>query len=244
MIHFHNVRYQNFLAAGNIWTEIQLDKGSNTLVIGENGSGKSTMLDALCFSLFGKPFRKINKPQLLNSVNQKNALVEVEFSMGKNRYKIVRGIRPNILEIYKNNILKDQTASIRDYQEYLENNILKLNYNSFTQIVILGSSSFIPFMQLPVGARREIIEDLLDIKIFTAMNILLKEQLQTNIINLQNIKNIIDLEEEKLNVHESYIKKIKSKNKERIDKIKKEISISEINIVDLNIEIENNNVLV
>ncbi len=244
MIHFHNVRYQNFLAAGNDWTQIQLDRGSNTLVIGENGAGKSTMLDALCFSLFGKPFRKINKPQLLNSVNQKNALVEVEFSIGKNRYKIVRGIRPNILEIYKNNILKDQTASIRDYQEYLENSILKLNYNSFTQIVILGSSSFIPFMQLPVGARREIIEDLLDIKIFTAMNILLKEQLQTNIINLQNIKNSIDLEEEKLNVHESYIEKIKSKNKERIDKIKKEINKSELSITDLNIEIESNDVLI
>jgi DNA repair exonuclease SbcCD ATPase subunit len=188
MINFHNVRWKNFLSTGNVWTDIQLDRSPNTLVIGENGAGKSTMLDALCYALFAKPFRKINKPQLRNSVNLKDTLVEVTFTIGNSSYKIVRGMSPNIFEIYKDDRLLNQTASARDYQTYLEQNILKLNYNSFTQIVILGSSSFVPFMQLPTGARREIIEDLLDIKIFTAMNLLLKEKIQTNKDELKEVK--------------------------------------------------------
>lgn len=241
MIHFRNVRFQNLLSTGNVWTEIQLDRSPNTLIIGENGAGKSTVLDALCFGLFGKPFRKINKPQLVNSVNQKGALIEVEFKIGSIDYKVVRGIKPGKFEIYVNNKLMDQTASVRDYQEYLEKNILKLNYNSFTQIVILGSSTFVPFMQLPTHQRREIIEDLLDIKIFTAMNILLKEKLQTNKSNLKDIKMFIDLEEEKLDVHKQYINDIKTKNKERIETIKSEIDKSESSIARLELSIDKSN---
>lgn len=241
MIHFHNVRWQNFLSTGNVWTDILLDKSPNTLVIGENGAGKSTMLDALCFALFGKPFRKINKPQLMNSVNQKDMLVETEFTVGKSRYRVLRGMKPHVFEIYKDNVLINQTASVRDYQNYLEQNILKLNFNSFTQIVILGSSSFVPFMQLPTGARREIIEDLLDIKIFTAMNILLKEKLQQNKNNLKDIKYKIDLEQEKLEVHQKYIDEMQSKNKERIDSLKAEIEKSESAISRLEVDITNNN---
>ena len=151
MILFEKVRYQNFLSAGNVWTEIELTRSPNTLIIGENGAGKSTVLDALCFCLFGKPFRKINKAQLINSVNTKGTLVEVEFKIGKISYKVIRGIRPGVFEIYANDQLVDQTASTRDYQEYLESTVLKLNYTSFTQIVILGSSTFVPFMQLPAS---------------------------------------------------------------------------------------------
>jgi len=241
MIHFHNVRWKNFLSTGNVWTEVQLDRAPTTLIVGENGSGKSTVLDALCFALFGKPFRKINKPQLINSVNQKGMVVEVEFTIGSSRYKIVRAVKPYKYEIYRDDNLVDQTASVRDYQEYLEKNVLKLNYNSFTQIVILGSSTFIPFMQLPSHQRREIIEDILDIKIFTVMNVLLKEKLQTNKENLKEVRYNIDLEEEKLSVHQKYLDDIQSKNKERIDTLKAEIDKSEAAINRLEVEIENNN---
>ena len=241
MINFRNVKFKNFLSTGNVITTIQLDRSPNTLVIGENGAGKSTMLDALCFSLFGKSFRKIKKSQLVNSVNLKDSFVEVEFSIGSITYRVLRGLKPNKFEIYVDDVLLNQTASVRDYQEYLEKNILKLNYNSFTQIVILGSSTFIPFMQLPAHSRREIIEDLLDIKIFTAMNLLLKEKVQTNKDNLQEIKYKVELEEERLNVHEQYIKDIKTKNKERIDQIKDEIKKSERSISSYELEIEANN---
>ncbi len=229
------------MSTGNVWTNILLDKSPNTLVIGENGAGKSTMLDALCFALFGKPFRKINKPQLMNSVNQKDMIVETEFTIGNSRYRVRRGMKPNVFEIYKDDVMLNQTASVRDYQNHLEQNILKLNFNSFTQIVILGSSSFVPFMQLPTGARREIIEDLLDIKIFTAMNILLKERLQQNKNNLKDIKYKIDLEQEKLEVHQKYIDEMQSKNKERIDNLKAEIKKSETAISRLEDDISKNN---
>ena len=241
MIIFKSVKWQNLLSTGNVWTEIQLDKSPNTLVIGENGAGKSTILDALCFVLFGKPFRKINKPQLVNSVNLKGTEVEVEFEVGSIQYKVVRGLKPGKFEIYVNDKMLDQTASVRDYQEYLEKTILKLNFNSFTQIVILGSSTFVPFMQLPAQQRREIIEDLLDIKIFTAMNVLLKEKLQNNKINLQDIKFKIDLEEEKLNVYNQNITEIKTKNQERINTIKVEIDKSESSIACLELSIDKSN---
>jgi len=241
LIYFHNVRWQNFLSTGNVWTDVQLDRSPNTLVIGENGAGKSTVLDALCFSLFGKPFRKINKPQLVNSVNQKDTLVEVEFSIGSSRYKIIRGMKPNVFEIYKDDHLINQTASVRDYQQQLEQNILKLNFNSFTQIVILGSSTFVPFMQLPAQQRREIIEDLLDIKIFTAMNVLLKERLQNNKENIKEIKNKADVEQEKLDVHQNYVDEIRSKNKERIENLKAEILKCESTIGVLTLDIDTNN---
>ncbi len=241
MIIFHNVKWKNFLSTGNVWTEIQLDRTNATLIIGENGAGKSTILDALCFGLFGKPFRKINKPQLMNSVNQKDLEVNIEFTIGKTKYQIIRGMRPHKFEIYINDKMVNQSASVRDYQEYLEKSILGLNYNSFTQIVILGSSTFVPFMQLPTGSRRDIIEDLLDIKIFSMMNLLLKEKLQTNKELLQEIKYKIDLEEEKLNVHSQYIEEIKTNNKKRIDKIKGEIDKSEAAIARLQLDIDRYN---
>lgn len=230
MIHFHNVRWKNFLSTGNVWTQVDLDRSSTTLVIGENGAGKSTVLDALCFALFGKPFRKINKPQLVNTVNEKNLLVEVNFTIGKYSYRIVRGIKPSKFEIYKDDVLLNQTASSKDYQKYLEENVIKLNYNSFSQIVILGSSTFIPFMQLPAYARREIIEDLLDIKIFTAMNVLLKEKVQTNKEKLTDVNYHIEMEEEKIEVHQKYIEEIKVKAKERVASLEKEISNAESSI--------------
>ena len=167
MIQFKRVRWKNLLSTGNYYTEINLSTNEHTLIVGENGSGKSTMLDALCFGLFGKAFRSINKPQLLNSINQKDCLVEVEFDTNNKSYKIVRGIKPNVFEIYCNGTLLNQEAASKDYQEHLEKFILKLNYKSFTQIVILGSASFTPFMQLSASDRRAIIEDLLDIQIFS-----------------------------------------------------------------------------
>jgi DNA repair exonuclease SbcCD ATPase subunit len=179
-IHFKVIRWKNLLSTGNEFTEIQLDKSQNTLIVGENGAGKSTFLEALTYSLFGKPFRKINKPQLVNSMNRKQMLVEVEFSIGPNSYKIIRGIKPNVFEIYMNNNLMNQSAENKDYQEVLEKQILKVNYKSFCQVVVLGSASYVPFMQLPASQRREIIEDLLDLQVFTAMNSLLKDKIYFN----------------------------------------------------------------
>ena len=172
MLKFKSVRWKNLLSTGSAFTEILLDKNTNTLVVGENGAGKSSVLDALCFVLYGKPFRKIKKDQLINSINGRDVVVEIEFEIYNKKYKIIRGIKPTIFEIYQNDILLDQDAASRDYQEYLEKNILRMNMKSFTQIVILGSSSFVPFMQLPAGIRREVIEDLLDIRIFSTMSVL------------------------------------------------------------------------
>jgi DNA repair exonuclease SbcCD ATPase subunit len=215
MLNFRYVRYKNFLSAGNDFTELQLDRSPTTLIIGENGSGKSTMLDALCFGLFGKPFRKINKPQLANSITKKNCVVEVEFDVGPNEYKIVRGIKPAIFQVFCNDNMLDQDAAIRDTQEYLEKIILKLNYVSFTQIVILGSSTFVPFMQLPAQRRREVIEDLLDIKIFTLMNMILKNNIQQNKEIINDIKHKLQLENEKRKFIETQIDKL---NRRRIEK--------------------------
>ena len=166
MIVFKNLRWKNFLSTGNRWTEINLNKISSTLIVGHNGSGKSTMLDALSFALFGKPHRNINKPQLVNSINNKDCIVEVNFTIGKSEYKVVRGINPGIFEIWRNDKLLNQSSHAKEYQKILEQNLLKLNHKSFHQIVVLGSSSFIPFMQLPAQHRRDVIEDLLDINIF------------------------------------------------------------------------------
>ena len=166
MINFKYVRWKNFLSTGNNFTEIQLDKNPTTLIIGENGAGKSTILDALCFGLFGKPFRNISKMQMVNSINNSSTVVEVEFKIGTVEYKVIRSIKPNKFEIYQNNILINQDANARDYQKILEQQILKLNYRSFTQVVILGSSTFVPFMQLKARHRREVVEEILDIQIF------------------------------------------------------------------------------
>lgn len=178
MIVFEKIRWKNFLSTGNSFTEISLDTSQSYLIVGQNGSGKSTMLDAICFVLFNKPFRKINKPQLVNSINERECLVEVEFYVGNVQYKVARGIKPNVFQIERNGVLIDQDADNKDYQKYLEQSILKFNYKSFTQVVILGSSTFVPFMQLPAAHRREVIEDLLDINIFSRMNTILKDRIK------------------------------------------------------------------
>jgi len=226
MIHFENIRFRNFLSTGDVWTQIDLSRSPTTLVLGENGSGKSTMLDALCFALFGKPFRKINKPQLANSINEKNCLVEVNFRIGSNSYRVLRGIKPAKFEVYYNDVLLDQTAAVKDYQEHLEKNILKLNYTSFTQVVILGSSTFIPFMQLSAQARREVIEDLLDIKIFSVMNVLLKTRIQENKELLNDLKYQLQMAQEKRALQQKHIKELRNQNEERVNEIKTEIEKS------------------
>ena len=219
MIHFEKVRWKNFLSTGNQFTEIELDRNETTLIIGENGAGKSTVLDALCFSLFGKPFRTISKSQLVNTVNAMETVVEIEFSIASRKYKIVRGIKPNVFEIWQNNKMLNQEANSRDYQKILEQQILKLNYRSFTQVVILGSSTFVPFMQLKARFRREVVEDLLDIKIFSMMNALIKQRLKDLVGELQEIEYKYKLSSEKIVMQEAYIEDIK-KNKDVIVKEK------------------------
>ena len=208
------MRWKNFLSTGNNFTEIQLDRNSTTLIIGENGAGKSTVLDALCFGLFGKPFRGINKAQLINSVNMSGAMVEVEFEIGSKKIKVVRGIKPNVFEIYVNGKMYNQDANSRDYQKYLEQQILKLNYRSFTQVVILGSSTFIPFMQLKSRHRREVVEEILDIQIFSLMNMLLKQKLKNNAEEIRDIEYKSSLTEEKIDLQDNYIDEMK-KNKDK-----------------------------
>lgn len=227
MILFEKIRYKNILSTGNSFTEIQLNKSPNTLIIGQNGAGKSTILDALCFGLFGKPFRKINKPNLLNSINQQQGLVEIEFTIGKKMYKIVRGIKPNVFEIHCNGQLLNQDAASRDYQEILEKQILKLNFKSFTQIVILGSASFVPFMQLSASDRRLIIEDLLDIQIFSSMNSIVKERLAIIKDSSQKLKYQMDLTAEKIKMQRESIEEHKKHNDDEIQKKQKEIEDSE-----------------
>tara|TARA_R100000808_G_scaffold24863_1_gene58870 strand:+ start:11282 stop:13006 length:1725 start_codon:yes stop_codon:yes gene_type:complete len=226
LIIFQKVRWRNFLSTGNVFTEIDLNRSPNCLIVGENGSGKSTVLDALCYGLFAKPFRKVNIPQLVNSVNGKDLTVEVEFKIGSNEYKIYRGFnkyRSNPFELYKNGVLLNQEAKNRDYQKFLEENILKLNYNSFTQIVILGSSTFVPFMQLKAADRREIIEDILDIKIFSFMNTLLKEKISTNKNDMTDVDYKIKIEEEKKFLIEEQVDSLKADKQELLDKMQADI---------------------
>jgi len=226
MILFKTIKWRNFLSTGNQFTEINFQDANTNLIIGTNGSGKSTILDALTFSLYNKPFRKINKPQLINSVNEKDCVVEIEFSIGNREYKVVRGIKPNVFEIWIDGKLQDQDAAAADQQKKLEESILKLNYKSFTQTVILGSATFVPFMQLTSSNRREIVEDLLDIKIFSTMNNILKDRMRkTNeLIREYSIKK--DMVEEKIEMQENFIRDLDKSGKERIGK--KENSIQEI----------------
>ena len=227
MIMFRKVRWKNLLSTGNYYTEMDLSSNNNTLIVGGNGSGKSTMLDALCFGLFGKPFRDINKPQLLNSINGKDCVVEVEFDTGNKSYKIIRGIKPNKFEIYCNGELVNQEAASRDYQEHLEKFILKLNYKSFTQIVVLGSASFTPFMQLKSGDRREIIEDLLDIQIFSTMNGLVKERLSNNKDLIAQKKHEIELATQKVELLKKHIIQLKQNNDEKVKQHESEIQTNQ-----------------
>ena len=224
MIKFKTIRWKNFLSTGAKFTEVKFDRSTTTLIVGENGAGKSTILDALCFVLFNKPFRNINKPQLMNSINAKGLQVEVEFNIGPKEYKIVRGIKPGIFEIHLNGELLNQDAAARDYQKYLEESVLKLNYKSFTQIVILGSASFTPFMQLPVGHRREIIEDILDIQIFTVMNSVLKEKQNEVKTKIIDIESQIELGKSKVKLQQSYIKTLEEDKQKKVDDVKNRIN--------------------
>ena len=231
MIHFESIRYKNILSTGNAWTEIQLDTNKSTLIVGDNGAGKSTILDAICFALYGRPFRKINKPQLLNSINQKDLQVEVKFHIGRNNYMIKRGIKPGIFEIWRDGELLNQDAAARDYQLYLEESILKLNFKSFGQVVVLGSSTFVPFMQLSAKHRREVIEDLLDIQIFTVMNTLLKEKLSGNKDEIQEIKYTIDLLQNKIESAKKHNESIRELREGEVlklkDKLREQIALIE-----------------
>ena len=208
MITFKYVRWKNFLSTGNNFTEIQLDRSPTTLIIGENGAGKSTILDALCFGLFNKPFRNISKPQLVNSVNGGAAVVEVEFIVGGKEVRVMRGIKPNKFEVYVNDKMINQDANARDYQKHLEQQILGLNYRSFTQVVILGSSTFVPFMQLSTKARREVVEDILDIKIFSLMNFLLKNKNKSLLEDIRDVEYKYDLTKEKVTLQEKFIEEV------------------------------------
>ena len=217
MILFEKIRWKNFLSTGNQYTEIDFTKNNTTLIIGNNGAGKSTVLDALTFSLFGKSFRKINKPQLINSVNDKDCRVEVEFTIGNTNWKVIRGIKPAVFEIWRDDNLLDQSAAALDQQKWLEQNVLKMNYKSFTQIVILGSSTFVPFMQLTANNRREVIEDLLDIKIFSSMNAVIKEKIR----ELREDIKVFELKKEtlkdKVDMQSRFIEELENRGKKNIE---------------------------
>ena len=224
MILFETIRWKNFLSTGNHFTEISFNEHATTLIVGNNGAGKSTVLDALTFSLFGKPFRKINKAQLINTANERDSLVEVEFTINETEWKVRRGIKPNIFEIHRNGNCLDQFANANDQQKWLEQNVLKMNYKSFTQIVILGSSTFVPFMQLTATNRREVIEDLLDIKIFSSMNSLIKDKIR----QMREENRTLELKKDSLNdkvkMQSNFIEEIEQQGKGRIEDNKQKIT--------------------
>lgn len=219
MITFNVIRWKNFLSSGNVFTEINLDNAKNTLIVGHNGAGKSTFLDALTFSLFGKPFRKVNKGNVVNSINNKNCVVEIEFTINTHKYKVIRGVKPNIFEIYCDDIKINQDAAAKDYQEHLEKIILRMNYKSFTQVVILGSASFVPFMQLSANDRRSVIEDLLDIQIFTAMSTVVKNKLQLNRESIDKNKVLLSSKEDNKSYIERTLASLKINNEEKLKEL-------------------------
>jgi len=242
MILFEEIQWKNFLSTGNHYTKISFNSHSTTLIVGQNGAGKSTVLDALTFSLFGKPFRKVNKSQLINQANEKDCRVEIDFSIAETQWKVVRGIKPNLFEVYRNGNCLNQFANANDQQKWLEQNVLKMNYKSFTQIVVLGSSTFVPFMQLSASNRREVIEDLLDIKIFSSMNSLIKDKIR----QIKEEGRTLELKKESLNdkveMQKNFIKELEDQGKERIDDNKEKITTlftESDNYVLVNTELEN-----
>ena len=238
MIKFKSVSWQNFLSTGNSGTKVQLDRSTTTLIIGKNGEGKSTILDALCFSLFGKPFRNIKKNQVVNSINQKNCLVEIEFDIGSSKYKIVRGIKPNKFEIYQNGEMINQDAAARDYQKVLEQQILKLNYKTFTQVVILGSASFVPFMQLSSYQRKEVIEDILDIKIFSTMNQLLKDRATATKEAISRVESELSNAKTKVDSQQTLIETISKAKTDNIAQLQSKIRANQSTITQTQSEID------
>ena len=238
MIVFKKVRYKNFLSTGQQFIEIQLDRSAKTLVVGENGAGKSTMLDALCFGLFQRAFRNIKKDQMVNSINEKDCVVEVEFVIGKNEYKVIRGIKPNIFEIWCNNVMLNQDAAVRDYQKHLESTILKLNFRSFTQVVILGNASFVPFMQLRPEYRRQVVEEILDIEIFSKMNFLLKDKVKNQDELIKQSDFNYQLIESKVDSQKKHIEDMSGNNQQLIDKKQIEIQKAQTDIDNYQLDID------
>jgi len=238
MIVFKKIRYKNFLSTGQQFIEIQLDRSAKTLVVGENGAGKSTMLDALCFGLFQRAFRSIKKEQMVNSINEKDCVVEVEFIIGQNQYKIVRGIKPNIFEIWCNGVMLNQDAAQRDYQKHLESTILKLNFRSFTQVVILGNASFVPFMQLRARHRRQVVEEILDIEIFSKMNLMFREKVkaQDELIKQSDFNS--QLIEGKIDSQKKHIEELSGNNQQTIDKKILEIQQAQTDIDNYQLDID------
>ena len=233
MITFNTIKWKNFLSTGNQFTEIELDINPSTLIQGTNGAGKSTILDALCFVLFNKPFRKINKPQLVNSINEKDCVVQVEFTIGGVVWNVVRGIKPAKFEIYKNDVIVDQAAANTDQQKWLEQNVLKMNYKAFTQVVILGSSTFVPFMQLTAAHRREVIEDILDIQIFSTMNVLLKDRIREVLEQQRECGYELKSAEEKVKMQEEHIRNSQTTNEGEIELKQREIASTEEEIFEI-----------
>ena len=245
MIIFEKVRWKNFLSTGNTFTEVDLTANKTNLIIGTNGAGKSTILDALTFSLFGKPFRKVNKPMLVNSVNEKDCMVEIEFKIGPNEFVVKRGIKPGKFEIWQNGAMLDQSSNAADYQKQLEQNILKMNYKSFTQIVVLGSSTFVPFMRLPLAQRREIIEDILDIQIFSVMNTALKDKMKVSTEEMRDADYSVDMAEQKIFMQRQLIEQLSTRDEEiikekqaYIDQLLGEEEICQASVSQLNEESE------
>src|SRR6056300_807118 len=238
MIVFNSVQWKNFLSTGNTPNKVNLNSHASTLIVGKNGEGKSTILDSLCFGLFGKPFRNVKKNQLVNSINQKNCLVEVEFTIAKNRYKIVRGIKPNKFDIYQNDELINQDAAVKDYQKVLEQQILKLNYKTFTQVVILGSASFVPFMQLSPLQRRDVIEDILDIRIFSTMNQLLKERSSATKDAISRVESELSNAKTKVDSQQTLIETISKAKTDSIAQLQSKIESNKTTIAETQSDVD------
>jgi len=244
MIVFEEIKWKNFLSTGNSFTEVKIDDAPSHLILGSNGAGKSTLLDALCFVLFNKPFRKIIRRQLINSINERECLVEIKFYIGSVKYKVIRGIKPNVFEIYRNGQLLDQDAANKDYQAYLEKSILKFNFKSFTQVVILGSSTFVPFMQLTAPNRREVIEDLLDIQIFSRMNLLLKDRVKDLKDNQKECEHLMQIAEQQVAMQKNTIDNMEKMNDDYMKRLHDQFDENEKRIAELSAEVDSKKILI